>query len=146
MQIIESTGNVFDLDKKYTLMCCISQDCAMGRGIAVKFQNRFNVRKPLIKYIHDNNISYPTALLCKFNHCNNIICLITKQHYYNKPTYKSFISAIDSAVDICINENIRFIGTYRLGCHLDKLKWEKVKSILQDKFKSLDIIIEVKEP
>ena len=45
MILNEKKGNLFELDKKYALAHCISQDCAMGAGIAVAFDKEFRGMK-----------------------------------------------------------------------------------------------------
>ena len=44
MTINEEKGNLFDLPSEYALVHCISEDCALGAGIAVEFQRRFKIR------------------------------------------------------------------------------------------------------
>ena len=79
--------DLFKVEDKYRLAHCISADLALGKGIAVEFNNRFNLRvylnnirpKPIDEY------GDPAANYCiKIGRVYN---LITKRYYYNKPTY-----------------------------------------------------------
>lgn len=136
-------GNLFDLDKKYTLVHCISQDCKMGAGIAKDFDKKFKGMKTYLQYVtYRCNIKYPNAIL--FCNKQDVINMITKKHYYNKPTYKSFIKSLENVKEICLKENIKYLGIPKLGCGLDRLQWAKVEQIIKDTFLDTDIEIQVR--
>jgi len=60
MELVEKRINLFNVDKEYYLVHCISADAginnkAMGMGIAVEFQKIFHIKQD--SKIKDNHIS-----------------------------------------------------------------------------------------
>lgn len=47
-------------------------------------------------------------------------------------------------VEQCERHEIKYLAMPKIGCGLDRLQWGKVREIIQDKFKDLDIEIEVR--
>jgi O-acetyl-ADP-ribose deacetylase (regulator of RNase III) len=45
--------------------------------------------------------------------------------------------------DVCEQQGITHLAMPRIGCGLDRLKWEKVSVIIQDTFADMDIEIVV---
>ena len=43
MKIIEEKYDLFKVSNDYTLVHCISQDCAMGAGISVEFEIKYKL-------------------------------------------------------------------------------------------------------
>ena len=144
MKFNEQKGNLFELDKKYSLTHCISQDCAMGAGIAVQFDKKFKGMKDYCKrVIKENNLSFPVVI--PFNEDDRTVFnLVTKRVYYSKPTYKTITKCIQDMVSMCKEFNIKYLVMPKIGCGLDRLQWGKVREIIKEKFKDLDIEIEVR--
>ena len=143
MVFTEERGNLFELDNKYALAHCISLDAAMGAGIAKEFVKRYPDLKPyVIKTIRDNHLDYPTIV--PYSEENVIFNLITKEKYWHKPTYKTLKKCLDDLVFLCEEYNIEYLGIPKLGCGLDRLSWSKVRDMIQDKFKDMDIEIRVR--
>ena len=144
MKFNEQKGNLFELDKKYSLVHCISQDCAMGAGIAVQFDKTFKGMKNYCKrVIKENNLSFPVVI--PFNEDNRCIFnLVTKKAYYGKPTYLTITKCIHNMVGMCKEFDIKYLAMPKIGCGLDRLQWGKVKEIIKEEFKNLDINIEVR--
>lgn len=67
--------------------------------------------------------------------------LITKERYYNKPTYRSLTTALIRMKELCINEQITKLAMPVIGCGLDRLEWNKVKDLIYDVFRGTDIDI-----
>lgn len=137
MKLNEQRGNLFDLDNsKYYFAHCISADYALGAGIAVEFQRRYNLRNAL------NSIGthrYPELVVV-----NNVFNLVTKEKYWHKPTYESITTCIRYLRDMCRNCNIKYLAMPKIGCGLDKLSWDHVRLIILKEFSGLDIEIEVR--
>lgn len=137
MILNEKKGNLFDLDnKKYFYAHCISADYELGAGIAVEFQKRFNLKKDL--KIYGNN-THPSLVVI-----GNVFNLVTKNRYWHKPTYESITKCIQYMRDMCENCDIKYLAIPKLGCGLDRLQWGKVRDIIKEEFKDLDIEIEVR--
>lgn len=133
----EKKGNLFELDnEKYFFAHCVSLDFDLGKGIAVDFQKRFNIKKDLISC---SSGTYPELITV-----NNVFNLVTKKKYWNKPTYESLTKCIKYMRDMCQNCNIKYLAMPKIGCGLDGLQWGKVREIIKEEFKNLDIEIEVR--
>lgn len=137
MKFNEKKGNLFELDnKKYYFAHCISSDYALGAGIAVEFQKRFKLRDKLMKC---GSGSYTEVIVI-----DNIFNLVTKNKYWNKPTYLSLAMCIRDMRDLCKSRNIKYLAMPRIASGLDRLQWSKVREIIKEEFKDLDIEIEVR--
>lgn len=132
MRLEEQTKDLFEMPEEYYLAHCISSDFALGAGIAKEFNRRFNMRNILKSKHTTGNKNYRAILEGRtFN-------LVTKDKYYNKPTYQSLEKALYSMKEQCIEYNINKIAMPRIGCGLDRLEWGKVKNIIEEIFKDID--------
>lgn len=145
MILNEKKGNLFDLDEKYTLAHCISLDCEMGKGIAVKFDKKFRGMKAFLKNrIETCDIDFPVTIPCFSNRKLRVFNLITKKNYWGKPTYITITKCIEQMAEICERHQIKYLAMPKIGCGLDRLQWGKVREIIEDTFKDIDIEIEVR--
>lgn len=144
MIINEQKGNLFELDtKKYAFAHCISQDCAMGAGIAVVFDKNFRGMKNYCKrVIKENNLKFP----CVVPYYNDevVFNLITKKNYWGKPTYSTIQKCIKEMAYMCKKNDIKYLAIPKIGCGLDKLQWGRVREIIKEEFRGIDIKIEVR--
>lgn len=156
MKYIEKVGDLF-AEKNCYYAHCISADFALGAGIAVEFNKRYNMSKQLKEYIKD----YPQNKDSKCIAIENVFNLITKDKYYNKPTYDSLKASLEEMKDkiekrILFNEWNESLGQYGLidhdiyklaipllGCGLDRLKWEQVSQMIKEIFDDIDVEIVV---
>lgn len=132
MILREEKRNLFEVDNKYYLAHCISEDCAMGAGIAVEFQKKFKLRNKLLQC----NPEYPTCI-----QVGRVYNLITKAKYWNKPTYLSLERTLYMMRDLAIENDIKFIAMPKVGCGLDRLQWGLVRNNIEFVFKDTDIEI-----
>lgn len=72
-----------------------------------------------------------------------IYYLVTKELSYDKPTYASLISSLNSMKDHVVANNVQKVALPRIGCGIDGLEWDKVQAILHQVFKDLPIDITV---
>ncbi len=136
MNYIEVEGSIFNIDEKYYMAHCISCDARMGAGIAKEFVSIFPELEILRDRLNYNKIGDCVRVGRVFN-------LITKDRYYNKPTYQS--------LDVCLKEmrrqlyahQIKYLAMPKIGCGLDRLSWEVVREMVKDVFKEMDIEIKV---
>lgn len=134
----------------YSLVHCISQDTDNSKswnlGIVKEFRKRFKgIKEYTNKVIKENNLKYPCVVPYVEDKNERIIFnLVTKRVYYGKPTYKTIRKCIKDMAYICKEGNIRYLGIPKLGCGLDKLQWGKVREIIEEEFKDIDINIEVR--
>lgn len=145
MIIEEINIDLFDFWKsnnRYILLQCISSDFSMGKGIAVKFNSYFNCKNIIkSKFIpYWANHGYTLSLL-PYN--IPIINLVTKENYWGKPTYKSLKESLEEARKIIELEKIYYIAMPKIGTGLDKLEYNKVKVIIEEVFKDMEIDIKI---
>ncbi|XP_067863422.1 ADP-ribose glycohydrolase OARD1-like isoform X2 [Heptranchias perlo] len=132
------TGDLFTCPEDNALAHCISEDCRMGAGIAVVFKKLFQSVKELQN--QDKKIGDVAVLQMKQRY---IYYLITKKRASHKPTYDSLQSSLQAMKQHCLKNGVTHISMPRIGCGLDKLKWNKVAVTIEEVFKNTDIIITV---
>lgn len=135
MQFHEREQDLFELGDEYTLVHCISADARMGKGIAVQFRERFgleNLQEQAKQEPLEIGRCYPVG---------RTMNLVTKEKFSNKPTYQSLTNAVESMRDVCVKDGITKLAMPRIGCGLDRLKWEKVSPIIQEAFADTDVEI-----
>jgi predicted nucleotide-binding protein (sugar kinase/HSP70/actin superfamily) len=67
--------------------------------------------------------------------------LITKERYWQKPTYETMRGALEMMRKLIIENNVNKIAMPVIGCGLDSLNFNKVSEIIQEVFGELDIEI-----
>lgn len=135
MKLVEKQFNLFDVDDSYRLAHCISSDCRMGAGIAVEFQNRFNLRDQLLSIPAEQRI-YPAS-----HRVGRVYNLMTKNRYFDKPTYTTLSVALEKLKHQLIWDDVKKIAIPRIGCGLDGLNWACVRQIIERTFEDTDIEI-----
>lgn len=136
MKYEEKKMNLFDVAEEYYLAHCISSDFGMGAGIAVQFNERFNMKNRLLKKYNGQLVEYPKVILV-----DRVFNLVTKDKCYEKPTYESIEKAIGIMSNICKQDNIKYLAMPKIGCGIDGLSWDRVSEIIKDKFADLEINI-----
>ncbi|XP_067913154.1 ADP-ribose glycohydrolase OARD1-like isoform X2 [Heterodontus francisci] len=137
-QIHYVTGDLFTCPVQDALAHCISEDFRMGAGIAVSFKKKFQSVKELLN--QKKTTGDVAVLKTKQRY---IYYLITKKRAWHKPTYDSLQSSLEAMKKHCLSNGVTHISMPRIGCGLDKLKWDKVATIIEDVFKNTDITITV---
>lgn len=138
----EEKGDLFELKDTHLLVHCISRDCVLGAGIASRFRVYFpEMANSLFRYMQTNENAINRKCLL-YN--NSVANLITKDRYFNKPTYESMRESIQELREIIIRKQYTKIAMPRIGCGLDKLVWRKVKLIIQEELGMLDIEVVVR--
>ena len=142
MNYKEVVQDLFFTTEDYYLVHCISADFAMGKGIVVEFNKRFDMKKKIkvefpdyLNSWKENEKKYDCILI------EQVFNLITKQRFFNKPTYKTMRGSLELMKNICVEKQIQKIAMPIIGCGLDGLKWEKVSEIIKDVFNDIDIEI-----
>lgn len=140
MTLTEVHQDLFTVPKDYCLVHCISADFALGAGIAKEFAKR-GVKEWLLNYslvterkVGKCIITFETGWRAEFN-------LITKEKYWQKPTYDSLKTALEAAKVFCSPCSNTKLAMPRIGCGLDKLQWNKVKQIIEEVFANTDVEI-----
>jgi len=134
MILKEEQRDLFSVPHGYYFAHCISGDFALGAGIAVKFDELYNMRKKLKNTT--GNVTENCAILI-----DNVFNLVTKQRYFHKPTYASLRESLEDMIETIETLEIEKIAMPMIGCGLDKLNWDTVKEIIEDVFEDIDIEI-----
>lgn len=142
MIIREEQRDLFTVPTGYILVHCISADLAMGAGIAKEFAKR-GVKAQLQRGYQD--IEVGDCLVSNTTGWRAELNLVTKEKYWQKPTYETMRMALEDAEFLCCegtmnDENVK-LAMPRIGCGLDKLEWSKVKAIIAEVFVDTDVEI-----
>ena len=78
---------------------------------------------------------------CIITHPGPVATLITKEKYWKKPDYDTLRLALIALKKETIEKRIEMLVMPRIGCGLDRLDWGKVKDVLWDTFKDMNICI-----
>lgn len=124
--------NLFDVPHGYCFAQCISNDFALGAGIALEFNERYNMRNRLKEFSGENWDVGDTIKI------DNVYNLITKEFGYQKPTYEDLKTAIEDFSNMVYIEKVKKIAIPKIGAGLDKLDWGIVLSILKEAFRDLE--------
>lgn len=135
--------------KPCCILHCISADRAMGAGIAKPLQEKFHIRENWPRVLPERLTLWQGKGYSVFvNKDSQLIGnLITKEHYWDKPTYETLREALTDAYYTLDNLNHNGfdipnkIVMPRIGCGLDKLDWNKVKQIIEEIFEGFDITV-----
>lgn len=74
----------------------------------------------------------------------NVWNLVTKQNYWDKPTYHALVEALEHMkTKIIFNDLNKTLAMPKIGCGLDRLSWEAVQPIIETVFDKFDFDITV---
>lgn len=142
MKLSEIQGDLFSSNDN--LVHCVSQDLKMGKGIATQFKKRFGKVNELIAQKKKVGEVAMIQTDPDINGKSNFIFyMITKEKYFEKPDYVNFYLSLVYLRNMCITNNIKSISMPKIGCGLDKLEWDIVKTYLQKVFSDTNISINV---
>ena len=129
--------DLFDYADTHYLAHCVSADFALGAGIAVEFNKRFNMRAKL------HSLPKECRQVGKAILYDRAFNLITKRRYFDKPIYPSLMEALLDMKEQCVCNGITKLAMPKIGCGLDSLSWGRVCTMIQCIFKDTDIDIVV---
>jgi len=142
MTLKEEKRDLFNVPECYYLAHCISADFGMGKGIVIEFNKRFDMKRILQKEYPDYlNQWHHLKMIGDCIQQDRVFNLITKERYYQKPTYDSLRIALKEMEDLCNEIHVTKIAMPVIGCGLDRLQWSKVKEIIEDVFKNINVEI-----
>jgi O-acetyl-ADP-ribose deacetylase (regulator of RNase III) len=136
--LTEVKGDLFGCPNDFSLAHCVSVDLAMGKGIAVLFKKQFGRVEELKK---QNKQIGEVAVLNQLN--RYAYYLITKQRYFNKPSYESLAASLEAMLNHAKQHKVKNIAMPKIGCGLDGLLWPKVREILLSLFSNTGIQITI---
>lgn len=135
MKIKIEQRDLFTVGADYHFAHCISNDFALGAGIAVEFNKRYDMSKRLRQ-------AYPDGLYgAGCVKIDRVFNLITKEKYWHKPTHVTIRHALEKMKELCVHNGISKIAMPKIGCGLDRLKWDDVQEIITGVFADTNIEI-----
>ena len=148
MIIKEEKRDLFTVSNDYALVHCISADFKLGAGIAKKFDRLFNARQKLFNVFPTSWMPRWDKTQEKFRGGSIILFsdytffnLITKRNYWDKPTLTTIENALIWMKEQCEDHCITKLAMPRIGCGLDRQKWENVRPLIEKVFADTDIEI-----
>lgn len=136
----EEKMNLLEVPQGWWIAHCISSDFTLGAGVAKQINEAFHMREMLKENWGDDpelleeNCCLP---------CGNVLNLVTKRKYWQKPTMDSLREALEDMKLLMENEHIHKVAMPKIGCGLDRLNWDDVAPMIQDIFQDTDIEIMV---
>lgn len=148
--------DLFNLSEDYMLVHCVSSDFKLGAGIAKIFNDRFNMSDKLEHVLPfdawDNkgycgivNMDRLFTLVPKDLGIYRVANLVTKEHYYDKPTLYTMQTALqDLRLQLHMTyPEVKKLGMPLIGCGLDKLNWSDVSYLIKQVFYDTELTITV---
>jgi O-acetyl-ADP-ribose deacetylase (regulator of RNase III) len=141
--VTECRGDLFAAcPANSSLAHCVSRDLRMGKGISVAFKQRYGRVAELAK----QNAGVGCAGVLDVTHDGLrkfVYYLVTKENYYDKPTYATLTESLWAMRNHATAHGVEVISMPRIGCGLDRLDWETVKSLLQNLFEDSGVQLHV---
>lgn len=154
----EETRDLFTVNeeavKPYCLAHCISADFAMAGGIALGFNERFNMKNRLIKQYADKTRNFKTR---DFKRMGPVVIpkkcftekepyepflvynLVTKCYVWDRPTYDALRTTLVDMKNHMQDSGLTRLAIPRIGCGIDGLDWDIVKVMIQEVFQNTPI-------
>lgn len=132
----EEVRDLFTVPQGYDLAHCVSADFNLGGGIAKQFCTHFDMRERLLNYYGDGVKGAGFVLKM-----SNVYNLVTKEKVSDRPTYENLINALTDMKEDMVDTGVKKIAMPKIGCGLDGLNWDIVRSIIKEVFKDTDIEI-----
>jgi len=135
-------GDLFT--SKNSLAHAISLDFKMGAGIAKIFRRKYikqilKARNEMID-IEKSLVDVGKCLIVDVGE-HYVFNLITKKLYYQKPTLKSMESSLKNMFEKAKALDVKAISAPRIGCGLDRLKWNDVEKLIIKHQGNIDVTV-----
>lgn len=135
----EIQGDLFSVPEYYYLAHCISADFALGAGIAKIFNELYDMRGKLNEYYADQKYKCVGKALM----VGKVFNLVTKQRYWQKPTYDNLRKSLMALKLHCMKLDIKKLAMPKIAVGLDRLDWNRVSEIIKEIFNGMDMEIKV---
>lgn len=139
--LTEIKGDLFSAPSSSSLAHCISKDCRLGAGVAKLFKQKYGRIDELSRMGTEVGGVSPLRIGpigSKFAYN-----LVTKEKYYQKPTYECLKQSLEAMRNHASQNGVREIAMPKIGCGLDKLEWTKVSKVINDVFGDSPIHIRI---
>ena len=146
---IKSLSSAFELNVVYgdlfknpgpnaCLAHCISRDLKMSKGIAKIFRETFG----RINELAEQRAEIGEVAILKEGR-RFIYNLVTKAKYSDFPSYESLRQSLVAMKKHAIENKVKEIAMPKIGCGLDKLDWNAVRTLIKNIFMQTDVSITV---
>lgn len=142
MRYQEEIRDLFSVPSDYYFAHCISADFAMGKGIVLEFNKRFDMKRRLKQKYPNYLEQYRAQSLdgdCILE--DRVFNLITKERYFHRPTLLTMKAALQKMKQQCCENGITKIAMPTIGAGLDRLNWTDVVAQIKSIFEDTDIEI-----
>ncbi|MCM1507246.1 MAG: macro domain-containing protein [Ruminococcus flavefaciens] len=127
----EEKRDLFSVPEDYYLVHCVSADFVLGKGIAMEFKKRFDMKNKL----RNSGQSGKCILI------DRVFNLVTKETWRRKPTMDSVKECLHELHKQVTEKNIKKLAMPLIACGLDGMKWEEVSEQVRDIFSGTDVEI-----
>ncbi len=114
----------------------------MGRGIALQFKKAFPDNFKQYKTVCDSKELQPGKMfiydLCRLHAPHYVVNFPTKRHWRGKSRMEDIDAGLQALVAEVCRRKIHSIAIPPLGCGLGGLRWEDVRTKIEDAFQGLD--------
>lgn len=133
-------GDLFkEPDNHVSLAHCVSRDLKMSKGIAKLFRSKFGRVQDLEKAKADiGEVAVLDIGPNRFTYN-----MVTKAKYSDFPTYESLRRSLTATKEHALQNNVKHVAMPKIGCGLDKLNWNAVRTLIKNVFLETDIKITV---
>ncbi|KAL4122483.1 hypothetical protein QTP88_014805 [Uroleucon formosanum] len=131
----EITGDLFSDQSSDAIAHCVSECLTMNRGIALQFRKKFNNIDNLIS--QKKRVREIAAIKTEKQW---VLYLITKNHYYEKPTYVNIFVTLQNLRTFCLEQQIKRVALPKICAGQDGKEWPIISNMLNfnEKNYSLD--------
>ena len=143
--IVYRKGNLFDSDAD-CIFNTVNCEGFMGKGIAYQFKRRFpENNKEYVKYCEAGKLKPGVLFIFKENG-KTIVNFPTKDRWRSPSKMEYISSGLDAFVDRLSELDVKKAALPPLGCGNGGLNWDDVKSLIEKKLASSEVLFEIYEP
>ena len=136
--VVEVVGDLFSASPSTSLAHCISRDCKLGKGVAKLFRHKFG----RVAELEEQHV--PVGGVAVLREGDRFIYnLVTKEKYYDKPSIHTLKASLEELRRKVEESGVERVAMPRIGCGLDKLRWEDVRKLLVEVFTGSSATLEV---
>ncbi|MCM1315575.1 MAG: macro domain-containing protein [Prevotella sp.] len=127
----EEKRDLFSVSEEYYFVHCVSADFVLGKGIALEFKKRFDMKNKL----RNSGQSGKCILI------ERVFNLVTKETWRRKPNMESVAECLYELKKQVTEKSIKKLAMPRIACGLDGMNWESVSEQVRGVFSDTDIEI-----
>lgn len=127
----EEKRDLFSVPEDYYFIHCVSADFALGKGIALEFKKRFDMKNKL----KASGQSGKCILI------DRVFNLVTKETWRHKPTMDNITECLHELRNQVAEKNIKKIAMPKIACGLDGMDWNEVSKQVRGVFSDTDVEI-----